>query len=528
MSSLPSRNPRRVTGVHIDDHGIRAESRREVVLDVAFDGRRIWSFWLHRDGVLAGRRQLVAAHLVEWPTALSKFLDGKTRVTLTEHGSGRMVFDGEVQLGTKDVRIAVVDADGSPLALDKSLRRVKTFENRSADQVAPLIDAIDEVLTALKTAGVDAFLAYGTLLGAVRNGGLIGHDSDADLGYVSQHEHPVDVMGESFDLQRALCDMGYPTTRYSGAAFKVDVKESDGSVRGLDVFGGFLMDGNLHLMGEIRTPFEREWIFPLGEATLEGHPFPVPADTDRFLVATYGPHWRTPDPAYKFATPNTTHRRLNGWFRGIRVHRSAWDARYSSHPTPPDLEPSSLVQWVADREQTHAEFIDIGCGWGVDARWMAKRGVTSFGLDHAPKAYEHLAEKTAAAGLPVQFLPMNLLELRSALGTAALLAHRPGERVLMGRHLVDALDAKGRQNLWRSAGLMLRGGGRLYVEFLVERGDDRAGGPHLHPVQPRKVREELVAAGATIIHRERLLASAGGSSQTKKCQICRMVAQWDR
>ena len=29
-----------------------------------------------------------------------------------------------------------------------------------------------------------------------------------------------------------LADMGYPITRYSGAAFKVDVKEGDGSVRG--------------------------------------------------------------------------------------------------------------------------------------------------------------------------------------------------------------------------------------------------------------------------------------------------------
>ncbi len=533
MSSLPRRNPRRVTGVQIDDRGIRAESRREVVLDVAFDGRRIWSFWLHRDGVRIGRAPLVTSHLVEWPTALKKFLDGKTRVTLTEHGSGRMVFDGEVQLGTQDVRIAVVDSEGSPLALDKSMRRVKTFETRTADQVEPLLNAIEEVLAALTTAGVEGFLAYGTLLGAVRNGGLIGHDSDADLGYVSKHQHPVDVMGESFDLQRALCDMGYATTRYSGAAFKVDVAESDGSVRGLDVFGGFLMDGNLHLMGEIRTPFEREWIFPLGTSHLEGREFPVPADTDRFLVATYGPHWRTPDPAFKFATPNTTHRRLNGWFRGIRVHRGAWDARYSSHPTPPDLEPSDLVQWVAEREQTDGalmagEFIDIGCGWGVDARWMATRGVTSFGLDHAPKAYEHLAEETAGEGIPVRYLPVNLLELRSALGTAALLANRPGERVVMGRHLVDALDAKGRQNLFRSAGMMLRGGGRLYLEFLVERGDDRAGGPHLHPILPRRVREELVAAGATVVHRERLLASPGGSSQPRKSQLCRMVAQWDR
>lgn len=529
MSSLPGRRTGRVTGVVVDVHGISATSRREVVLDVAFDGRRIWSFWLHRDGTRQGRTQV---HRVAWPPALTKFLDGRTRLTLTVHGAApaQVVFDGEVQLGESEKRIAVVDADGSPLALDKSLRRVKTFENRTPEQVEPLMDAIAEVLAALTTAGVDPFLAYGTLLGAVRNGGLIGHDSDADLGYVSDHEHPIDVMRESFALQRALCDMGYPTMRYSGAAFKVDVLESDGSVRGLDVFGGFMMDGNLHLMGEIRTPFERDWIFPLGTAPLEGRTFSVPKDTDKFLTATYGPHWKTPDPAFKFTTPNSTHRRLNGWFRGIRPHRGAWDGRYTAHPQPPDLEPSALVQWVAERENLQdgqaVEFVDIGCGWGVDSRWMATRGVTSFGLDHAPKAFEYVAQQASTDGLPVHYLPLNLLEMRSLLSTAALIAHRDSDRVLMGRHLVDSLDARGRRNLMRGASMMLRGGGRLYLEFLVERGEDNAAGPHVHPVLPRRVRSDIEAEGGRVIHREILLASSG--SERSASHICRMVAQWDR
>ncbi len=148
--------------------------------------------------------------------------------------------------------------------------------------------AIEVVLAALRDAGIEAFLAYGTLLGAVREGKLLGHDSDADLGYVSHHTHPVDVIRESFRLQRALIGLGYRITRYSALAFKVDVDEGDGVVRGLDVFGGFLMDGHLHLMGEIRVPFEESWIFPLGTTTLEGRTFPAPADPDRLLTATYG------------------------------------------------------------------------------------------------------------------------------------------------------------------------------------------------------------------------------------------------
>ncbi len=185
------------------------------------------------------------------------------------------------------------------------------------------------MIAALRDVGVEAFLAYGTLLGAVREGKVIGNDSDADLGYVSHHTHPVDVIRESFRIQRALIGLGYRITRYSALAFKVDVDEGDGVVRGLDVFGGFLMDGHLHLMGEIREPFEESWIFPLGTTTLEGRTFPAPADPDRLLTATYGASWRVPDPAFHFAPPATTVRRLNGWFRGLRVGRARWDRIYS-------------------------------------------------------------------------------------------------------------------------------------------------------------------------------------------------------
>ena len=523
-----------VSGVRVDDRGIWARSRAEAVLDVLFDGRRIWSFWLHRDGTPAdGSGGARGGHLVTWPASLREFLSGTVQLSLQVHGTGEVVFEEEISLtvagpAAAGTRIAVVNAAGRPLALDKSLRRVQTFDTRSSAHVEPLLRALDDVISTLQKLGVDVFLAYGTLLGAVRNGHLIGHDSDADLGYLSVHEHPVDVIRESFRLQRALSEAGYRVSRYSGGAFKVDVHESDGSVRGLDVFGGFLMGGRLHLMGEIRTRFERDWVLPLGTVTLEGHEFPAPADTDRFLRATYGAQWRTPDPAFHFSTPRSTHRRLNGWFRGIRMQRASWDRAYAPG-RPPARKPSDTVRWLAAEEGPVADFVDIGCGRGVDTWWMAKRGSRATGLDFVPRGFATMAQVARRQELDAEYLSFNLLELRSLLSVSALLATRPGPRVVQARHVVDAVGARARANLWRATSMLLRDGGRLYLQFLSHAGADGfAATNRVRPRRPQLVVRELEAAGATIISREVVPVTNGGSVSEDPSRVCRVVVTWQR
>jgi hypothetical protein len=517
-----------VTEVRVDDEGIFAITDQEVVLDVLFDDRRIWSFWLERDGSPRG-----GGYFVAWPPVLGRFLDGHTELKLVEHVTSRVVYDEEVRLGTGDERIAVVNERGLPLGIDKSLRLAQTFDTRSPEHVKPLLDSIEEVLGALRKAGIEPFIAYGTLLGAVRGGKLIGHDSDADLGYVSRHTHPVDVVRESFDLQRALAEMGYHITRYSGAAFKVDVREADGSIRGLDVFGGFLSeDGYLYLMGEIRTPFRREWIFPLGTVTLEDRELPAPADTDKLLTATYGPSWRVPDPAYVFSTPESTHRRLNGWFRGTRVKRAEWDRTYSgTNLALPELKPSSFARWV--RRQTgklEGTVVDIGCGRGVDAYWFAKQGARAIGLDYVVRGSDAVAEVAAAEGVAVEYRQLNLCELRSVLAESARVAQLPGRKVLTARNIAEATDSVGRNYLWRACEMMLRGGGRLYLEFLVGRGegDSFARRNHLRTLPVALVTEEIAARGGTVVSTKlRRVKSPEARPEVRRGhRICRMVVEW--
>ena len=524
---MPAAVPK-VDAVRVDDRGIWFRSSADEVVDVCFDGRRIWSFWLQRDsGPDSGGR------LAAWPSQLTRFLNGSTRLTLVAHVSEVTLYDAEVSLGTGDGRIAVVNAEGKPLGLDKSNRISQTFDTRSPEQVAPLLDSIERVLAAIRDAGVEAFPAYGTLLGAVRSGALIGHDSDADLGYVSRHSHPVDVIRESFDLQRRLNALGYQTHRYSGIAFKVDVVEADGSKRGLDVFGGFVAPAvadrppMLYLMGEVGAPFQLDWIYPLGTTVLEGRELPAPARPEKLLEVTYGPGWQVPDPAFHFATPRTTVRRLNGWFRGIRVHRNEWDRRYSTlRAKLPAGAPSALAQYVVEQEGVPAQLVDLGAGRGGDSLWFARQGAGVTALDFVPWASEAVQKVAAEEGLDLTVRPVNLHSLRSWLAEGTRLAHTPGPRTILCRHLIDAGTAASRDATWRLCDMALRDGGRLYLEFWRGKARARAENELLAPVPVADVVAELEHRGAVIVHREntREVRASGEPGRP----VARLVAEWRR
>lgn len=523
-----------VTVDRVDADGIRVTGSTDLVLDVGFDGRRIWSFWLLRDSQPGEAR--AAQRFIPWPAQLQRFLDGSTRLTVTAHVGGEKLFDEEMSFGSSTERIAVVNAEGKPLGFDKSGRLQMTFDTRSNDEVAPLLDSIEEVLDALREAGINAFPAYGTLLGAVRDGALIGHDSDADIGYVSRETAPVDVIRESFRLQRSLAGMGYHITRYSGAGFKVDVREADGSTRGLDVFGGFFDGDHLVLMGEIHTPFRKEWVFPLGTTTLEGRTLPAPADTDRFLAATYGESWRVPDPAFAFETPESTHRRLNGWFRGTRIGRADWDRRYQGRRNDrPNRPADPIVTFVKDREPDISSVVDIGCGRGHNTRWFARQHIPALGLDYSARAFEFLDESDRWDQFPLDFAELNLLEMRQVLGHGARLAHKSGPHTMLARHIADTLPAAGRDNLWRFCSMVGRSGGRLYLEFLVAVDPDDVWRHNqlLTPLDPDVVSEELATHGGRIVFSEEIGAEGMGVTKRESefsgaRRARRMVVEWNR
>ncbi|WGX95261.1 hypothetical protein [Nocardioides sp. L-11A] len=502
----------------VDEEGLGLSGVQEDrALDVLFDDRRIWSFWSLRDTDEAAPDR-PDERRVAWPERMLRFLDGPTRLSIRDHVAGTVLHDAETAFGSGAERVAFVNKQGLPIALDKSGRFHPEFSVRSGDQLEPLLDAMHRVIAILEDEGVAAFPAYGTLLGAVREQDFLGHDSDADLGYVSRHDSPVDVVRESFRLQRALAGRGMATFRYSGGAFRIDVEESDGSVRGLDLFGGFFAgDGRLYLMGEVGVEFREEWIFPLSTVTLAGHEFPAPAEPERLLEAMYGPHWRVPDPAFKFETSAETKARLDNWFRGLSPYRRDWQTNRDHRKGPVDRPASTLARQLAAAAAPGTHVLDVGAGRGSDALALAREGFPTTAYDYVPLTLRKAERRAGRDGAQLDVRTISLTQLRSVLAEGARVARQEGPRAMLARHVLDATTERGREGLLRFAAMALRGGGRLHAEFATGEGAADEG---LYPVPLDGVLASIGRFGGSVLSAD---VRPGAEGRAGRAVV---VAQW--
>ncbi|EHQ53058.1 hypothetical protein ECTPHS_10234 [Ectothiorhodospira sp. PHS-1] len=141
--------------------------------------------------------------------------------------------------------------------------------------------------------GIDFFLVSGTLLGCVREGGILGHDSDIDVGVMP------DISMQA--LQAAVA---------ASPRFKPQETRSDNTLYlihpngvKIDVFRHYEEDGRLY-HGGIKC---RWWNTPftLVTRTFLGEEYLIPNDADTYLTENYG-DWRTPVTAFEtfLDTPN--------------------------------------------------------------------------------------------------------------------------------------------------------------------------------------------------------------------------------
>ena len=312
-----------------DEHVLVPASVVDPVV-VTFAGQYVWSFSPPRDGVRTRSGWQVA-----WPEVMRERLVGTTRVRVEDTVAERVDFDAEVSFGDSGGTI-LRDRHGHPLAVDKAGHLTRVFSETDDDVRRQIIEGTARAIAHLREEiGIDAHVSYGCLLGAVRDGRMIGHDSDTDLAYLSRHTHPVDIVRESYRMERGLRKLGWKVVRMSGADLKLLLPLSDGRVVHVDVFGGFHVEGVFYLLGG-RSGQRARGARPATTVTLEGVELAAPADPERVLEFLYGPSWRIPDPAFGNVDPKAGLRRLDGWLRGTRTDLIPWNEplRYRRSEVP--------------------------------------------------------------------------------------------------------------------------------------------------------------------------------------------------
>lgn len=78
--------------------------------------------------------------------------------------------------------------------------------------------------------------------------------------------------------------------------------------------------------------------------------------------------------------------------------RSFWDAHYTRHPDVWSGAPNTVLV-DETRDQAPGAALDLGCGEGADAIWLAQRGWHVTAVDVSPVALERAAQHSRAADL---------------------------------------------------------------------------------------------------------------------------------
>jgi SAM-dependent methyltransferase len=241
--------------------------------------------------------------------------------------------------------------------------------------------------------GYDLFLIYGSLLGAVREGGFIGHDIDLDTAFICRATDGPGAAAELRALAFALIDAGYVVE-----SFGTHLHVTDDADTRIDVFHVYF-DANDRLclpfgIAGTTTLTKADWR-GVEEIELPGGRGVVPVNKEQFAEHLYGADWQTPKPGFHWPYDRTT-RAAEGRLPPA-MHEEIYWANFYAHAN--HAGGSTFFEFVNGRADTPRLVIDIGCGDGRDSIAFGAAGRLVTGLDRSHVAVAYATQHATELGL---------------------------------------------------------------------------------------------------------------------------------
>ena len=350
--------------------------------------------------------------------------------------------------------------------------------------------------------GYELFVFYGTLLGCIREGDFISHDNDIDFAYISRHHTRDAVVSEFQQMCAFLIDLGYQGVLYRHGFGIKSPTALDIYYTWFDPHGHFQASFGYH--GDT-VPFDAAF-HEFEERSLGRFKVQVPKSSEKILTQLYGPTWRIPNPGFSHYSRN---RKIpQEYLQSLEELSPLYWRQFYRRPHRATGAASSLAEYAATRlAGAQRVIVDLGCGDGADALYLAKAGHQVFGVDASPEAIGLIAENYVNRPeiARCQFDSLDITDeekLSDYLSKARIATAATNEAVVIyTRNLIELLSPNALRELVRLLRLYCESY-ELIMEFRTGEGrppPTTTAQHYIRPAPPQEVVNELIASGLKIV-----------------------------